>query len=105
MPGQLVYGHDMILPIKFKADWALIEQQKQICINKSNKRENSKRIKHNYKIGDKVLLKNPGILRKMSTPYSGPYKVQEVFTNGTISILKGAVVQRVNIRRVQPYFE
>ena len=76
-----------------------------MSINKSNKRENSKRIKHNYKIGDKVLLKNPGILRKMSTPYSGPYEVQEVFTNGTINILKGAVVQRVNIRRVQPYFE
>ena len=39
-PGQLVFGRDMILPIKFKADWALITQQKQETINKSNRAEN-----------------------------------------------------------------
>ena len=104
-PGQLVYGRDMILPIKFEADWALIEKQKQQSINESNKRENKKRIPHQYKVGDKVLLQKPGKLRKMSTPYAGPYEVIEVFTNGTVSINKGAVIQRVNIRRVVPYTE
>ena len=43
-PGQLVYGHDMLLPIKFNADWALIERQKQLSINDSNRKENKKRI-------------------------------------------------------------
>ena len=104
-PGQLVFGRDMLLPIKFQADWALIEKQKQLSINKSNKRENSKRIAHAYQVGDKVLLQNTGILRKLATPYSGPYEVQEVFTNGTMVINKGAVLQRVNIRRVVPYHE
>ena len=56
-------------------------------------------------MGDKVLLQKPGKLRKMSTPYAGPYEVIEVFTNGTVSINKGAVIQRVNIRRVVPYTE
>ena len=46
--------------------------------------KNTKKIKHEYKIGDKVLLQKPGISRKMSTPYSGPYEVQQVFSNGTI---------------------
>ena len=104
-PGQLVFGRDMILPIKFEADWALIEKQKQACINKSNERENKKRLQHTYNVGDKVLLQRPGKLRKMSTPYDGPYVVTRVFTNGTLSIRKGVVIQWVNIRRVQPYNE
>ena len=104
-PGQLVFGRDMILPIKFRADWALIEQQKQQIINKSNEMENKKRIPHTYQIGNKVLLRKPGILRKMSTPYSGPYEVQQVFQNGTITIIDGAVIQQVNIQRVIPYKE
>jgi hypothetical protein len=28
-PGQLVFGRDMVLPIKFMADWRAIEQQRQ----------------------------------------------------------------------------
>jgi hypothetical protein len=28
-PGQLVFGRDMVLPIKFMADWGAIEQQRQ----------------------------------------------------------------------------
>jgi hypothetical protein len=27
-PGQLVFGRDMVLPIKFMADWGAIEQQR-----------------------------------------------------------------------------
>ena len=70
---------DMILPIKFEADWALIEKRKQMSINNSNRQENKKRFPHTYAVGDKVLLTKPGILRKMSTPYSSPYIVQHVF--------------------------
>ena len=95
----------MLLPIKFNADWALIERWKQLSINDSNCKENKKRIQHEYKNGDKVLLQKPGILRKVSAPYSGPYEVQRVFTNGTINIQKGAVIQRVNLRRIVPYNE
>jgi hypothetical protein len=28
-PGQLVFGRDILLPIKFVADWGKIEQQRQ----------------------------------------------------------------------------
>jgi hypothetical protein len=28
-PGKLVFGRDMVLPIKFMADWGAIEQRRQ----------------------------------------------------------------------------
>ena len=103
-PGQLVFGRDMILPIAFQADWAKITQQKQDVINASNRKENRKRHAHNYKIGDRVLLEKPGILRKMSIPRKGPYKVEKVSANGTVVINKGTFTHRVNIRRLTPYY-
>ena len=35
-PGQLVFGCDMILPIKHRVDWELIRQRKQTQVNKDN---------------------------------------------------------------------
>jgi hypothetical protein len=105
-PAQLVFGRDMLLPISFKADWAAIEQQRQKEMAKNNKRENASRIHHDYKVGDKILLKKPGKkLRKLETPRTGPHKVTAIYTNGTIRIQKGHISERVNIRRVYPYFE
>jgi hypothetical protein len=37
-PGQLVFGRDMVLPIKFMADWGAIEQQRQKEMGRNNKR-------------------------------------------------------------------
>jgi len=45
-PDELVFGRDMILPLQFKADWEQIRTKRQIQINRDNKRENSKRVKH-----------------------------------------------------------
>ena len=104
-PAQLVFGRDMMFPIQFQADWAGIQQRRQNEINRNNERENKSRIQHIYKPGDTVTLKKPGIQRKMSTPRTGPYKVTEISTNGTIRIQnsEGNVTERVNIRRVHPY--
>ena len=35
-PGNLIFGRDIILPIKHKVDWELIRQRKQLEINKDN---------------------------------------------------------------------
>ena len=56
-PAQLVYGRDMILNIKHMANWEFIRARKQKMINKNNQRENSKRIPHEYKQGDQVLIR------------------------------------------------
>ena len=58
MPGQLIFGRDMILNMQYLADWTAIEAQKQELIHKNNIIENSKCIPHQYKVGDKVMLEN-----------------------------------------------
>jgi hypothetical protein len=105
-PGQLVFGRDMVLPIKFMADWGGIEQQRQKEMGRNNRRENASRISHGYKVGDKILLKKPGKhLRKLEAPRTGPQTVTAIYTNGTVRIQKGKINERVNIRRLFPYFE
>ena len=61
------------------------------------------RLKHEYRIGDKVLMQRTDSTRKLERPYDGPYEVTKVFTNGTVAIQKGIVNERVNIRRIFPY--
>jgi hypothetical protein len=105
-PGQLVFGRDMVLPITFVADWGAIEQQRQKEMGRNNRRENASRISHDYKVGDKVLLRKPGKhLRKLEAPRTGPHTVTAIFTNGTVRIQNGNINERVNIRRLFPYFE
>jgi hypothetical protein len=50
----------------------------------NNRRENASRIIHDYKLGDKVLLKKPGKhLRKLEAPITGPHTVTSIYTSGT----------------------
>ena len=105
-PAQLVFGRDMMLPIKFQADWAAIAQRKQDVINYSNKKENKKRIRHEYKVGDMVLYEPPKLKGKLQAPRQGPFQVTKVHDNGTVTIRKGtAIEERLNIRLLYPYFE
>ena len=55
---KLVFGQDAILNIKHAADWEKIRQHKQFRINHNNKRENMHRNNHQYKVGDKILVKH-----------------------------------------------
>ena len=58
----------MILPMQYKADWAMITLEKQKRIDKPNQRENSKRLNMEYKVGDLIWLVKPGILSKFLVP-------------------------------------
>jgi hypothetical protein len=102
---QLVFGRDMIHNIAFRANWDQIQKRKQDIINKSNQKENkiNSQIPYEYKVGDQVLLETPGILRKLSTPHTGPYPVTNVYKNGTIRIQKRIVSERMNNRRITPF--
>jgi hypothetical protein len=105
-PGQLVFGRDMVLPVKFMADWGAIEQQIQKEMGRNNKRESASIISHDYKVGDKILLKKPGKhLRELEAPITGTHMVTTIYTTGTVRIQKGKVNEKVNIRRLFPYFE
>jgi hypothetical protein len=72
----------------------------------NNRRENASRISHDYKVGHKILLKKPGKhIRKLEAPRRGPHTVTAIYTSGTVRIQKGKINERVNIRRLFPYFE
>jgi hypothetical protein len=101
-PGQLVFGRDMIFPIQHVADWAHIKNRKQTLINKNNDRENAKRVDYDYVVGDAVLLYTPDP-NKMEMPREGPYLITQVHVNGTVTIQKDSVTQRLNIRQLVPF--
>jgi hypothetical protein len=101
-PGQLVFGRDMIFNIQHTANWEYIKQRKQRIIDLNNKRENSKRQQHVYRVGDKVLL-NRGTENKYESPYIGPLDIMKVNDNGTVRLKVNAVEDTYNIRRIIPY--
>ena len=78
-------------------------------ILKNNSRENQSRIAHTYHVGDKVLLKRDylNIIRKTEFRHTGPYKIIQVFENGTLRITdeKSGATMTVNIRRLKPFYE
>ena len=49
-PAQLVFNRDMLLNIKFIADWETIRLRKQKDVDRNNERENSLRVDHDYHI-------------------------------------------------------
>ena len=102
MPGQLIFGRDMILNMQYLADWTAIKVCKQQLIHKNNIIENSKRIPDQYKVADMVMLENHHA-NKYEQPYKGPYLVMQVNTNGTVCLKIGAVMDTMNIRCIHPY--
>jgi hypothetical protein len=84
-----------------------MQNQKQDNINKFNQKENKNwsQIPYEYKVGDQMLLETPRILRKLSTPRTGPYPVTNVYKNGTIRIQKGKIIvsEIANIRRITQF--
>ena len=92
--------------LPYLADWTAIGQRRQLLVDKTNERENKRQIDFDYLVGQKVMLEqDSGKLRKGQVKFIGPYKITSVHTNGTIRIQRGSISERVNIRRVTPYFE
>ena len=94
----------MIFNIKHTANWEYIRQRKhQDLISKNNKRENPGRVIHDYKVGEKVLLKR-GNENKYESPYQGPFEILKVLNdNGTVRLTVNSVTDTYNIRRLVPY--
>ena len=88
IPGQLVFGHDMILLIKHKVDQKLIRQRKQRKIHKDNICKNNKRVDHAYKVGDNFIITNK-YAYIYETPYNGPFLMTQCWTNGTVTLQSG----------------
>jgi hypothetical protein len=86
------------------ADWHKIGEQRQSLTDRGNQRKNAKQIDYNYKVSDKVLVINKGILRKAGSAYGKePWTITTVHTTGTIRIQCRTKTERLSIRRVEPF--
>ena len=102
-PGSLAFSRDMFLNIPLIADWQAIARHREQRINDDLHRANKRRRHHDYCPGQKVLKKvhNP---TKLGVRTSGPYPIERVHVNGTITInLRPGITERINIRRIAPY--
>ena len=93
----------MQLNIPIVADYEMLRQRRQARIDYNNNRENMRRRFKDYVAGDEVMIlaNNP---KKLDERAAGPYTIQQVHANGTITVQRnGGVVERVNVRRVKPH--
>jgi hypothetical protein len=96
----------MLFDIPFIADWHKIREHRQRLADLNNAHENEGRIDYDYKVGQKVLVRKEGILRK-SEPiwHRKPWLITSVHMNGTITVQCGNKLEWMNIRRVKWFIE
>jgi hypothetical protein len=83
-PGAVIFGHDMLFDILFIANWKKIGDYRQRQTDLNTARKNSKQVNYDYKVCNKVLLTQEGILRKAESPYSNePWTITTVHTSRT----------------------
>ena len=102
-PGALVFQRDMLLDIPLIADLHLLQQKRQALINERLFQANRARISHDYQPQEEVLVLKykPD---KLEPRAEGPFVIETVHTNGTITIRRNPyVIERINIRRVRPF--
>jgi hypothetical protein len=92
-PSQLANGVYMIFHQQIHIDWLALKAKCQKQSMANNEKENKKQLEHTYKVNDLVLiLKKPYEMDKaakisLPTYNKGPYRILEVFNNGTVKIL------------------
>ena len=87
----------MLFNLKALINWNKLSIKKQKLVDKTNPRENKNRIDFDYKIGQKIYIKNDGVQRKMDYPKEGPFEITDVFKNSTVRIQCDNVKQCINI--------
>jgi hypothetical protein len=104
-PGAAIFSRDMLFDIPYIADWSKIGKRRQQQVDRSNTTENKNRIDFDYRVGTKCVLIKDGLPRKAEDKNTGPYLITEVYSNGTVRIQRGTINERLNIRRLSPFFE
>ena len=103
-PGAIVFHRDMMIDVPYVANFLLLRDKRQALIDYNLRRENNRRRNFDYQVGEYVLelKKDP---TKLGIRTTGPYRIEQVHTNGTLTIRRGpGLVDRINIRRLRPYF-
>jgi hypothetical protein len=105
-PDAAIFGRDILFDIPFIADWQKIGEHRQRLTDLNNARENEGRIDYNYKVGQKVLVRKEGILRKSeSIWHRKPWLITSVHTHGTITVQCRNKLEQMNIQSVKRFIE
>jgi hypothetical protein len=95
----------MLFDIPFIADWKNIGEHRQVPTDCNTACENQ-RIDYDYKVGQKILVRNKDILRKAQSIWQkDPWTITTVHMNRTITIQHRNKEDRLVIRRVKPFEE
>ena len=104
-PGGLVFRRDMYLDIPLIADILTLQTIRQQGIDQRLLKANAQRLHHEFKVNDQVLKRNEVTTSdKLRPTFSGPHRILQVHTNGTVTIqINNHIRERINIRRLQPF--
>ena len=103
-PGALAFGRDMLLDVPFIADWEAVREKRKLLVDENLRRTNQKRRRFDYQPGQQVLVRRPGILRKLNGRFDGPFQIAKVHVNGNVTINRAPhIIERINIKRIKPY--
>ena len=104
-PGSFAFRRDMFFDLPLLTDIMALQNTSQQLVDSRLFKENSSRIKHDYKTGDQILKKSAlSLSDKLKPTFTGPYLILQVHTNGTMTIhLRDNLTERINIRRIKPY--
>ena len=102
-PASLVFGRDMNLNIPIVTDIVAISHNRQLQTNLRLERENRRRTRHEYEVGQQVYVNNHhSTSDKLKPAWKGPYPVLQVHANGTLTIQRGQIHERISIRHLKP---
>jgi len=102
-PGSLVFGRDMLLNIPIVTDIISISENRQLQTDLRLERENRRRSQFDYQVGGSVYVNNHfSTADKLKPVWKGPYKILRVHANGTLTVERGQIHERLSIRRCKP---
>jgi hypothetical protein len=103
MLGALAFSRDMFMNVPLIVDWHTIAQCREQYVNDNLRSTNRKRRQYDYVPGQKVLKKVHGLV-KLGVRTTGPYNIEHVHVNGTLTIeLHPGITEHINICNFIPY--
>ena len=101
----MIFNRGMLMNVQLIADVESIRGCRQQQIDDNIRRHhNKKRIDYNYRFGElvKVQTLDPS---KLSERFKGPYRINQVNTNGKVVALqiRPHITTTINIRESEPY--
>lgn len=98
-PAQLVFNKDLIMRTNMEANVELVLQGREKAVTQNNARENKRRLVHEYKVGQKVLILSGGLDPKLKL-HQGPYEIKSVNkSNGTLHIRRKGYIEPIKLSK------